>query len=41
MKMKKYIEPEFIISEFEMVDVLSSSTPDIPGDDNDVVWEED
>lgn len=39
--MKKYTEPEFIISEFEMVDVLSSSVPGIPGDDNDVVWEED
>lgn len=40
--MKKYTEPEFIILEFEMVDVLSSSAiPGIPEDDNDVVWGED
>lgn len=39
--MKKYIKPEFEVSEFEPVDVLSSSIPGIPGDDNDVKWEED
>ncbi len=39
--MKKYIEPELMILEFEIADILSSSTPDIPGDDNDVAWGED
>lgn len=39
--MKKYIMPEIEILEFEMVDILTSSTfPSIPEDDNDVMWEE-
>lgn len=38
--MKKYVMPKMEIIEFEIADVLSSSTPNIPGDDNDVAWEE-
>lgn len=37
---QKYIEPEMKIFEFEIVDVLTSSTPvTAPADDNDVPWE--
>lgn len=39
--MKRYVMPEIEIIEFEIADILSSSTlPGIPEDDNDVVWEE-
>ena len=38
--MKKYIKPEIIILEFDLVDIISLSVPSIPEDDNDVKWEE-